>query len=278
MLVREQAAERGRCRDCGRHGGLSGFTLIELLVVIAIIGILAALLLPGLSRGKQQAQAAKCASNLKEMGLALNMYVGDYRAYPLYYAANGTEMYDGTIEAGFCWETLLVPYLGCPWTNRAIQCPAYTGLVTYGITNSGVISPVGSYGYNYAGILQGGGLLGLGNRQAGPDEPVREDQVIVPSDMFAIGDTRIVTPAWTGRYDVYTGSGIDNLCIGTDQTFYAYPLRHGEDYGVVFCDGHVIHIRPALLYDPTNTAPQWNNDHQPHTEYWFWNESPIGFL
>jgi len=66
-----------RARRTGRNG-THGFTLIELLVVIAIIAILAAMLLPALSSAKLRSKSIACINNLRQMGIAHTMYVGDY--------------------------------------------------------------------------------------------------------------------------------------------------------------------------------------------------------
>ena len=85
-----------------------GFTLIELLVVIAIIAILAAMLLPALSRSKQSAKRIVCVNHLKQLAMATVMYVMDSDSY--YPSSNSSNKWPQAIRSGYQDLRILV----CP--------------------------------------------------------------------------------------------------------------------------------------------------------------------
>ncbi len=91
-----------------------GFTLVELLVVIAIIGVLVALLLPAVQMARESARRMRCASQLKQFGIAMHNYVDTYNSFPIghlfLHVVNGVPV-NAQGGTAFGWGAAILPYI-----------------------------------------------------------------------------------------------------------------------------------------------------------------------
>ncbi|HUD49174.1 MAG TPA: type II secretion system protein [Candidatus Baltobacteraceae bacterium] len=223
--------ESGRPRASGAHR--SAFTLTELLVVIAIIGILAGVLLPALGGSKASARRIQCASNLRQMGIAADVYADDNTdSYPIAYYYEQ----EAGVTYSVCWDLTTVfgkPNTVIPgllWEGRTIlqiqQCPSFIGAADW------LADPDTGYNYNTS-------YIGHGQDESIP-EPAKTCDLLHSSTTALFGDGQYAAGADKFMRAPWPNPGDEDFVGRWSGT---QGFRHQQLSNVVFCDGHAEALR-----------------------------------
>lgn len=232
-----------------------GFTLIELLVVIAIIAILASLLLPALALAREKGQRTKCLSNLRQIGIFMQMYTGDNNdVFPAHRNQGEAAGDVGTYLSNW-WGTTIVQYGGGnsnlfhdPSLQNKILDNGLTWTWSFDCNNVG-------YGYNgfFLGLWPYSGIdLYVGPVLYAPYQWFKRSSIIAPANTTCIGDKDPVPSS--GEYDQWscslwwpnasmTAPSYTGNYEGIDQS------RHRQTGVIEFTDGHA-EARPGNLINP----------------------------
>jgi len=254
-MPRQNAAPECRARmprqnaapEC-RANRLRAFTLIELLVVIAIIAILAAILFPVFAKARENARRSSCASNLKQMGIAVQQYVQDYdEKLPGIFEpvphANKPDVYIicqpyiKSLQVFFCPDRGGQHWLTAYKAGQPGGHSAGDFMCDDGVNKS---DNCPGYGYNQGPVSDYG--VGLLLAQKAPADTQRPGRSIASissvSEVFAFGDT-YDNGAQAITADNILGAVGNSTEYPDKTTFNSSQLRHDGRFNMAYMDGHV---------------------------------------